>query len=135
MVATDFYDGAKPENALKPDQKDSALKEIPSVLEFYAYTLFYGSLMIGPQFSINHYRKYLNGDFVKKSGDNFWSETRVLGIKKGLAGLIGLGLSAVLGGTYYTVSIREPCKIKNAHFCAFYFEPVKHKHPDYLIFI
>jgi len=56
--------------------------------------------MIGPQFSISHYRKYLNGDYVKKSGQRFWSETRVLGIKKGLAGLIGLGLSAVLGGTY-----------------------------------
>ena len=56
MLATDVYDGGKDEKLLKWDQKESNLKNSPGFIESLAYMSYYGAVLIGPQFTLSHYK-------------------------------------------------------------------------------
>ena len=56
MLATDVYDGGKDVKLLKWDQKESSLKDSPGFIESIAYMSYYGAVLIGPQFTLSHYK-------------------------------------------------------------------------------
>jgi len=59
----DVYDGQQPQESLSEDQKTTALKDSPSLLEIAAYTYFFGSFLVGPQYPLTRFRKFVTGDF------------------------------------------------------------------------
>ena len=52
-------DGALPEKDLSDYQKDRAIKQLPSFLDFAGYVLFFPSLMAGPAFDYVDYRRWI----------------------------------------------------------------------------
>lgn len=78
----DVYDGQQPEvgtvcfrdsdcrraaflqESLSVDQKTTCLKDSPSLLEIAAYTYFFGSFLVGPQFPLTRFRKFVGGEFL-----------------------------------------------------------------------
>lgn len=63
------WDGSKPDNKLSEFQKQTCLKELPSFLEVVAFSLFPGSFLVGPQFSMRRYQDYVHGHLIE-SGPN-----------------------------------------------------------------
>lgn len=53
------YDGTLPEKDLNDYQKDRALKELPSVLDYAGFVLFFPSLFAGPAFDFADYRRWI----------------------------------------------------------------------------
>lgn len=53
-------DGKMPEKDLSEHQRDRALKQLPSLLDYAGYVLFFPSLMIGPSFDFVDYRRWLD---------------------------------------------------------------------------
>jgi lysophospholipid acyltransferase len=53
-------DGQLPEDQLSDLQKDRMLKELPSVLDFAGYVLFFPSLFAGPAFDYAEYRRWID---------------------------------------------------------------------------
>ncbi|RCN46331.1 MBOAT family protein [Ancylostoma caninum] len=66
-LVMDIYDGAHFET-LKADQKKTAIKEKPGLLEIAAFGLFYTGTFAGPQFTLSKFRAYVNGDWLDENG-------------------------------------------------------------------
>ncbi|EDV97950.1 lysophospholipid acyltransferase 5 [Drosophila grimshawi] len=64
----DVTDGLKPEEALSKDQKETALRKLPSFLELLAFAYFPSSFLVGPQFPYRRYQKFTNGEYRKHDG-------------------------------------------------------------------
>ncbi|RCN48445.1 MBOAT family protein [Ancylostoma caninum] len=62
-LVMEVYDGAHMDK-LKPDQKETAIKDVPGLLEIAAFGLFYTGTFAGPQFSLNKFRSVVNGDWL-----------------------------------------------------------------------
>ncbi|EPS41199.1 hypothetical protein H072_4885 [Dactylellina haptotyla CBS 200.50] len=54
------WDGKFPESELTPLQQDRAIREMPSLLDYAGYVLFFPSVMVGPAFDFNEYKKWLD---------------------------------------------------------------------------
>ncbi|VDL66062.1 unnamed protein product [Nippostrongylus brasiliensis] len=52
---------------LKEDQKKTAIKSPPSLLETAAFGLFYTGTIAGPQFTLSKFRSYVNGDWLDEN--------------------------------------------------------------------
>ncbi|GFY45890.1 lysophospholipid acyltransferase 5 [Trichonephila inaurata madagascariensis] len=65
-LAWDVYDGQKPFEKLSNDQKKTALKTCPSLLEVAGHTYFFGGFMVGPQFPMKRYVDFIEGSFPGK---------------------------------------------------------------------
>lgn len=98
MLATDVFDGGKPQDQLKPDQKITAVRNVPRLFEMFAYSTHYGACLIGPQFTLAHYRNFVDGISMRKCGaDKWFSETKWAAVQKLLFGLALTAFFAVLG--------------------------------------
>lgn len=53
-------DGQLPEDHLSDLQKDRALKDVPPLLDYAAYVLFFPSLFAGPAFDYAEYRRWID---------------------------------------------------------------------------
>lgn len=53
------HDGRLPDEELEDVQRDRALKELPSLLDYAGYVLFFPSLMVGPAFDFAEYTRWL----------------------------------------------------------------------------
>ena len=53
-------DGALPEDQLSEFQKDRSLAELPNLLDFAGYVLFFPSFFAGPAFDFAEYRRWLD---------------------------------------------------------------------------
>ncbi|KAL1304446.1 hypothetical protein AAFC00_003442 [Neodothiora populina] len=53
------YDGTQPEADLNEYQKDRAIKELPSILDYAGFVLFFPSLFAGPAFDFADYRRWI----------------------------------------------------------------------------
>ncbi|XP_037075411.1 lysophospholipid acyltransferase 5-like [Pollicipes pollicipes] len=60
-VAFDMFDGHKDKAELRPDQKDTALTERPSLLEIGGHAFFPAAAVVGPQFSLRLYQQFTHG--------------------------------------------------------------------------
>jgi lysophospholipid acyltransferase len=56
------HDGRQPESELSADQKNRAVKEHPSFLNFMSYAFFYPCLLTGPSCEFNDYQQWLNSE-------------------------------------------------------------------------
>ncbi|XP_074654931.1 lysophospholipid acyltransferase 5-like [Tubulanus polymorphus] len=66
----DIYDGTKPEHELTSEQKPTALRKLPSLLEIFGHMFFFGGALVGPQFPMTRYLDFINGTLLdKKSND------------------------------------------------------------------
>lgn len=53
------HDGRLKQESLTDNQRDRAIIEMPSLLDYAAYVLFFPSMMAGPAFDFNDYKKWL----------------------------------------------------------------------------
>ena len=53
------YDGTKPESELDEHQKDRALRQLPGLLDFTGFVLFFPSLFAGPAFDYVEYQRWI----------------------------------------------------------------------------
>ncbi|XP_063342845.1 lysophospholipid acyltransferase 5 isoform X2 [Pelmatolapia mariae] len=56
-LAFDYYDGGKEPSKLSAEQKASALRSVPSLLEVCGFSYFYGGFLVGPQFTLRTYQR------------------------------------------------------------------------------
>jgi lysophospholipid acyltransferase len=105
-------DGQLPADQLSDYQKDRMLKEVPSVLDYAAWVLFFPSLMAGPAFDYADYRRWIDTTMfdvpaevdpakkppVRKKRKIPRSGTPAT--RKAAAGLIWLGLFVYFGASY-----------------------------------
>ncbi|KAK6362044.1 lysophospholipid acyltransferase [Orbilia blumenaviensis] len=54
------WDGKFPDSELTPLQQDRAIREMPSLLDYAGYVLFFPSIMVGPAFDFSEYKKWLD---------------------------------------------------------------------------
>ncbi|KAK6506947.1 lysophospholipid acyltransferase [Arthrobotrys musiformis] len=54
------WDGKFPDSELTPLQQDRAIREMPSLLDYAGYVLFFPSIMVGPAFDYSEYKKWLD---------------------------------------------------------------------------
>ncbi|ELT92172.1 hypothetical protein CAPTEDRAFT_182891 [Capitella teleta] len=62
-LAFNLYDGSKNEDELSAEQKETALKDVPSLLEMTGFSYFFGAFLTGPQFSFKRYMNFVNGAY------------------------------------------------------------------------
>jgi len=60
-LITDLYDGRR--SKISGDTAETALKDCPSFLGIAAFTYFFGSTFVGPQFSLRRFRDFVNGHY------------------------------------------------------------------------
>lgn len=53
------YDGRQKESELNDHQKDRALRQLPSILDYAGFVLFFPALMIGPAFDFVDYQRWI----------------------------------------------------------------------------
>lgn len=67
-LAFSLHDGRhRQENALNPDQKQQAIKKMPSFLEFFSYTCHFQALMTGPLVFYTDYIEFIEGKNFSKT--------------------------------------------------------------------
>ncbi|KAK2161292.1 hypothetical protein LSH36_119g08038 [Paralvinella palmiformis] len=84
----DCYDGRKKEQLLSAEQKETALKKLPSLLEMAGHAYFFGGFLVGPQFPMSRYLSFVRGDFADK-------------VSNGPPASVKPGLSRLGGGLLY----------------------------------
>ncbi|GBL99126.1 Lysophospholipid acyltransferase 5 [Araneus ventricosus] len=62
----DVYDGQKSEENLSEEQKKTALKRCPSLLEIGGHAYFFGGFLVSPQFPMKRYLNLVEGKFKEK---------------------------------------------------------------------
>nr|XP_024112765.2 lysophospholipid acyltransferase 5 isoform X1 [Pongo abelii] len=67
-LAVDYFDGGKDQNSLSSEQQKYAIRGVPSLLEVAGFSYFYGAFLVGPQFSMNHYMKLVQGELTDIPG-------------------------------------------------------------------
>lgn len=65
-MSWDYYDGGK--ETLSPEQQKSALSSVPSLLEIFGFSYFYGGFLVGPQFTLRSYQKLVAGELTDCPG-------------------------------------------------------------------
>ncbi|CAI9741420.1 Hypothetical predicted protein [Octopus vulgaris] len=90
-VVADLYDGSKPEEKLSPDQKETAIKKTPTILELMGHCYFFGAFLIGPQCSIRRYLTLVKGGFAGR-GDK-------------VPNSVAAGLTKLIVGLFYILTM------------------------------
>ncbi|TKS82245.1 Lysophospholipid acyltransferase 5 [Collichthys lucidus] len=67
-LSFDYYDGGKDPSQLSLEQKSAALPSVPSLLEVYGFSYFYGGFLVGPQFTLRSYQKLVAGELTDCPG-------------------------------------------------------------------
>lgn len=56
------------QQALTPEQRQFAVRGVPTLLEVTGFVYFYGAFMVGPQFSMTQYHKLTRGELTDVPG-------------------------------------------------------------------
>ncbi|ROT40163.1 membrane-bound O-acyltransferase domain-containing protein [Sodiomyces alkalinus F11] len=113
-------DGQLPEDRLSDFQKDRRLRELPSLLDYAGWVLFFPALFAGPAFDFAEYRKWLDTSMfelppnieaskkppVRRKGKTPRSGTPAFW--KALSGLMWIGLFVPMSARYDVVRLFEP---------------------------
>ncbi|PAV81015.1 hypothetical protein WR25_06936 [Diploscapter pachys] len=65
-MVMDVYDGFHYE-MVKPDMKKTAIRDPPGMLEIAAYAFFFCGSVVGPQFTLAHFRQFVNGHHLDEN--------------------------------------------------------------------
>ncbi|KAM0749795.1 MBOAT-domain-containing protein [Meredithblackwellia eburnea MCA 4105] len=57
--AWSVYDGQRPDAELDPTQRASKISEVPGLIPFFGYCLFFPSILAGPAFTYSSYRTFV----------------------------------------------------------------------------
>ncbi|XP_030249290.1 lysophospholipid acyltransferase 5 isoform X1 [Sparus aurata] len=68
-LSFDYYDGGQEPSQLSSEQKKAALPSVPSLLEVYGFSYFYGGFLVGPQFTLRSYQKLVAGELTDCPGE------------------------------------------------------------------
>ncbi|KAK6349693.1 lysophospholipid acyltransferase [Orbilia brochopaga] len=103
------WDGKLPASELTPTQQDRAIREMPSLLDYAGYVLFFPSIMVGPAFDFSEYKKWLDTsmfdvEVLDKKG-MLRKKRRIprsgrAATKKAVTGLIWIGLYVKASAMY-----------------------------------
>lgn len=97
-IAFDYYDGSQEASSLSKDQKAAALSNRPTALEFFAHMFFPASFLVGPQFPMRRYQKFVAGEFVDSGVINEAPKSCIpYAIKRGLLGVMYLAIFQIVG--------------------------------------
>nr|XP_020013909.1 lysophospholipid acyltransferase 5 isoform X2 [Castor canadensis] len=99
-LAVDYFDGGKDQNSLSSEQQKYAIRGIPSLLEVAGFSYFYGAFLVGPQFSMNHYMKLVQGQLTDIQGK--MPNSTIPALKR-----LSLGLVYLVGYTLLSPHITE----------------------------
>uniref|UniRef100_F6VQS7 Lysophospholipid acyltransferase 5 n=1 Tax=Ornithorhynchus anatinus TaxID=9258 RepID=F6VQS7_ORNAN len=88
------------QRALSAEQRDQALRGVPSLLEVAGFSYFYGAFLVGPQFSMNNYMKLVRGEMTDDPGKKPNSVGPALR-------RLGLGLFYLVGYTLFSPYITD----------------------------
>uniref|UniRef100_A0A674MVF3 Lysophospholipid acyltransferase 5 n=1 Tax=Takifugu rubripes TaxID=31033 RepID=A0A674MVF3_TAKRU len=66
-LSLDYYDGGKEAVSLS-QQKSAALTSVPSLLEVFGFSYFYGGFLVGPQFTLQSYKKLVARELTDTPG-------------------------------------------------------------------
>ncbi|CAD7670459.1 unnamed protein product [Nyctereutes procyonoides] len=99
-LAVDYFDGGKDLNSLSSEQQKYAIRGVPSLLEVAGFSYFYGAFLVGPQFSMNHYMKLVQGQLTDIPGKI--PNSTIPALKR-----LGLGLVYLVGYTLLSPHITE----------------------------
>uniref|UniRef100_A0A8C6RL75 Lysophospholipid acyltransferase 5 n=1 Tax=Nannospalax galili TaxID=1026970 RepID=A0A8C6RL75_NANGA len=99
-LAIDYYDGGKDWNSLSSEQQTYAIRGVPSLLEVAGFSYFYGAFLVGPQFSMNHYMKLVQGQLTDIPGK--MPNSTIPALKR-----LSLGLIYLVGYTLLSPHITE----------------------------
>ena len=89
-LAWDVYDGQQSEEKLSADQKTTCLKRIPSFLEIFGYSYFFGGFLVGPQFAFRRYDAFINETLIDKEAAQKGPSRYYAGMKRLMIGIIVL---------------------------------------------
>jgi lysophospholipid acyltransferase len=121
-------DGQLPDELLSDHQRDRALKEIPSPLDFAGYVLFFPSLMVGPAFDYAEYRRWIDTTMFDLPAQVDPSKKPPVRKKrriprsgtpatwKGVAGLVWIGLFQLFSPSYSYTAATGPGFLKIGFF-------------------
>ncbi|EPY89787.1 lysophospholipid acyltransferase 5 isoform 1 [Camelus ferus] len=87
-------------NSLSSEQQKYAIRGVPSLLEVAGFSYFYGAFLVGPQFSMNHYMKLVQGQLTDTPGRI--PNSTIPALKR-----LGLGLVYLVGYTLLSPHITE----------------------------
>uniref|UniRef100_F6TS03 Lysophospholipid acyltransferase 5 n=1 Tax=Equus caballus TaxID=9796 RepID=F6TS03_HORSE len=99
-LAVDYFDGGKEQNSLSSEQQKYAIRGVPSLLEVAGFSYFYGAFLVGPQFSMNHYMKLVQGQLTDIPG-------KIPNSTKPALKRLSLGLVYLVGYTLLSPHITE----------------------------
>nr|CAB3263477.1 lysophospholipid acyltransferase 5 [Phallusia mammillata] len=97
-LAYDVYDGHRNEEKLWGDQKERAIKDLPSLLEMFGFSYFYGGYIVGPQFPLQRFRAMINGELTDVPGSK--PNSIIPGFRRGISGTLMLGIQTYLSLTF-----------------------------------
>jgi lysophospholipid acyltransferase len=115
------HDGRLPESALTDSQKSRALKEMPHLLKYTAWVMFFPSFMVGPAFDYADYDSYIDASmFATAAGQPAPPTKKSRKIPrsgqpatiKALTGLAWLGAYLYLSPYYNNDSVTSPDYMK-----------------------
>ncbi|KAJ3019796.1 lysophospholipid acyltransferase, partial [Thoreauomyces humboldtii] len=90
------YDGAQPEENLSEDKRKLAIRELPGLVEFLGYVLFFPTFLVGPSFEFSDYKRFIDN----KAPFNNRPSSLVPTLKATGAALICLVLFFKFGNTW-----------------------------------
>ncbi|KAM9851621.1 lysophospholipid acyltransferase 5 [Aulostomus maculatus] len=64
-LSFDYYDGRKEPSSQQPT---AALSSVPSLLEVFGFSYFYGGFLVGPQFTLRSYQRLVAGELTDCPG-------------------------------------------------------------------
>ncbi|XP_004643571.1 lysophospholipid acyltransferase 5 [Octodon degus] len=99
-LAIDYFDGGKDQSTLTPEQQKYAFRGVPSLLEVAGFSYFYGAFLVGPQFSMNHYMKLVQGKLTDTPGKV--PNSTIPALKR-----LSLGLIYLVGHTLLSPHVTE----------------------------
>ncbi|XP_077454378.1 lysophospholipid acyltransferase 5 isoform X1 [Stigmatopora argus] len=67
-LAFDYYDGGKEPADVSAQHKSAALLSVPSLLEVFGFSYFYGGFLVGPQFTLRSYQKLVARELSDRPG-------------------------------------------------------------------
>nr|XP_043890442.1 lysophospholipid acyltransferase 5 isoform X1 [Solea senegalensis] len=97
-LSFDFYDGGKEPSQLSADQKKAALPSVPSLLEVFGFSYFYGGFLVGPQFTLRSYQMLVAGELTDCPGKP--PNSVIPAMKRFALGFFFLVIYAIFGPHY-----------------------------------
>jgi len=95
----DLYDGTQNFDKLGSYAKEMHVKQLPNLLEFFAYVYFFPGFLAGPAFNYKEYISFIDGSMFKATPNGRAPSPWFPAIKKFLFSLVLIG--AVLLGKYF----------------------------------